>query len=96
MADSDATGLTAEDVRYSMRKELLDAIDSYKVSSQNITTEETKKPKGFLGAETRGAETIVITEEARRIIEMIEGLAKYNPTAVPVRGFLGYKQVKEG
>lgn len=95
----DAIILTPEDIYSSKRQELLDAIDLYNTNKKaSWLTEELgdkkKKSKGFLGAETRGAQTIVINEEGQRIIELIEGLAKYNPTAVPLQGFLGYKEVR--
>ena len=89
-----------EDICSMKRLELLDAIDLYNtnVKAAWLTEDPSvkkKKPKGFLGAETRGAETIPINEEGQRIIELIEALAKYNPTAVPLKGFLGYKEVRK-
>ena len=89
-----------EDIRSSKRMELLDAIDLYNINTKAAwlteePIEKKKKPKGFLGAETRGAETIPISEEGQQIIDLIEALAKYNPTAVPLKGFLGYKEVRK-
>eukprot|EP00596_Hydrurales_sp_CCMP1899_P009426 CAMPEP_0119033236 /NCGR_PEP_ID=MMETSP1177-20130426/258_1 /TAXON_ID=2985 /ORGANISM="Ochromonas sp, Strain CCMP1899" /LENGTH=162 /DNA_ID=CAMNT_0006989811 /DNA_START=79 /DNA_END=564 /DNA_ORIENTATION=+ len=91
--ESDTLKRIPEDTCDSKRKALLDTIDLYnlnKKQSENIT--ETKKPKGFLGAETKGAQMIVINPEEKNIIDMIEDFAKYNPTSVPTQGFLGYKE----
>ena len=52
-----------------------------------------KKPKGFLGAETKGAQKLEMNDEGKKIIELIEELALYNPTEIPLQGFLGYKEV---
>jgi hypothetical protein len=81
------------------RKELLDAIDTYNTNRkaswvQEIAGNNEKKPRGFFGAESRGAKTIVIDDEAQKIVSMIEDMAQYNPTEIPVRGFQGYKEVR--
>ena len=87
-----------ESVSYTKRRELLDAIDLYNLNKkESFAAEESvtdkKKPKGFLGAETKGAQKIEMNDEGKKIIELIEELALYNPTEVPLRGFLGYKEV---
>ena len=92
------TGASDSDLAHLKRKELLDAIDVYNTNKKSSwlkesTEEGQKKPKGFFGAETRGAQTIDINDEGRRIISLIEDLAKYNPTEIPLKGFLGYKEV---
>lgn len=81
------------------RKELLDAIDTYNTNRkaswvQEIAGNDEKKPRGFFGAESRGAKTIVINDEAQKIVSLIEDIAQYNPTQIPVRGFQGYKEVR--
>lgn len=86
------------DVAYSKRKELLDAIDLYNTNKKSSWLKESTeknqtKSKGFLGAETKGAKTIEINDEGRKIISLIEDLAKYNPTEIPLQGFLRYKEV---
>lgn len=88
-----------EDFSLIKRKELLDAIDAYNINKkaswvQEIAGNNEKKPKGLFGAESRGARTIVINEEAKKIVSLIEDIAKYNPTEIPVRGFQGYKEVR--
>lgn len=100
MSTSENAGEVSEEIRCEKRTELLEAIDKYNLNKKeswlNETTANTgKKSKGFLGAETKGAQTIVINEEGQDIIKLIEGLARLNPTPVPLRGFLGYKEVRE-
>ena len=90
---------TDSDLMHQKRKELLDAIDLYNTNKKSSWLEEStgkaqKKPKGFFGAETRGAQTIDINDEGRIIISLIEDLANYNPTEIPLQGFMGYKKVR--
>jgi hypothetical protein len=90
----DTLKMIPEDRCNSKRKALLDTIDLYNMNKKNLeNTTETKKPKGLFGAETRGAQMIVINPEEKNIIDMIEDFALYNPTSVPLQGFLGYKEV---
>lgn len=95
-----ATSASNLDLTHLKRKELLDAIDLYNTNKKSSwlkesTEEVQKKPKGFFGAETRGAQTIDINDEGRRIIALIEDLANYNPTEIPLQGFMGYKEVQK-
>lgn len=88
-----------DDLTIMKRKELLDAIDTYNTNRKASWVEEVagnneKKPRGFFGAESRGAKTIVINEEAQKIVSLIEDIAQYNPTQIPVKGFQGYKEVR--
>jgi hypothetical protein len=88
-----------EEFSHRKRKELLDAIDTYNTNRkaswvQEIAGNNEKKPRGFFGAESRGAKTIVINDEAQKIVSLIEDMAQYNPTEIPVRGFQGYKEVR--
>lgn len=88
-----------ESVSYTKRRELLDAIDLYNINKkESFAAEDSvtdkKKPRGFLGAETKGAQKLEMNDEGKKIIELIEELALYNPTEVPLRGFLGYKEVR--
>lgn len=92
--ESDTSAVVPEDRCNAKRKELLDTIDLYNMNKKKLeNTTETKKTRGFFGAETRGAQMIEINPEEKKIIDMIENFALFNPTSVPLQGFLGYKEV---
>lgn len=86
-----------EDICYNKRKELLEAIDTYslnKKASWNAEDTETAGKEKKQKKQKLGNKMIEINEEGKKVIELIENFKQYNPTEIPVAGFLGYKHVR--
>lgn len=78
--------------RLELREKLLEKADLFSEKRMaGLMAEDAPKAKGLFGAESRGTATVSIDEDAQKVIDYIEEIAKMNPTPEPLKNWVGYK-----